>query len=279
EPVDHLLPYEIVVAAILELNPDETQRVHGVGADEPQSRRAGDGDFERDGDVALHLLRRLAGILGDDFDDGRSGIRIGLDVESGECRIAHRQEGGEADQYQRPAREAERDQAGKHASTGLTAPHHARAATGARPLAHCRHSLSTKIAPRPATSSPALSPSRICMRPSCSIPIATRRRRNSIGSSSTQTTAWSPSRITACTGTEGEGSSSPVAILKLANISDLSAPSGLGTSERTTMRRVVASVPALMAVTRALNTRSGSALTLTSTSCPSWMEGISFSGT
>ena len=125
EPVDHLLPYEIVVAAILELNPDEAQRVHGVGADEPQSRRAGDGDFERDGDVALHLLRRLAGILGDDFDDGRSGIRIGLDVESGECRIAHRQEGGEADQYQRPARETERDQAGKHASTGLAPPHHA----------------------------------------------------------------------------------------------------------------------------------------------------------
>src|SRR5215510_13340292 len=42
---------------------------------------------------------------------------------------------------------------------------------------HCvRHSLSTKIAPRATTTSPGLSPSRICARPSCSSPTRNCRR-------------------------------------------------------------------------------------------------------
>ena len=39
-------------------------------------------DFQRDGDVALHLFRRLARVLCDDVDKGRDRIRIGLDVEA-----------------------------------------------------------------------------------------------------------------------------------------------------------------------------------------------------
>ena len=91
------------IAAILELDPDEAQRIDRVGADEPQPRRAGDGYFERDRDVAFHLLGRLARVLGDDFDDGRRRIRVGLDVQRGKRGIAHRKECGEADQHQRAA--------------------------------------------------------------------------------------------------------------------------------------------------------------------------------
>src|SRR5262245_17168485 len=72
----------------------------------------------------------------------------------------------------------------------------------------------------------------------------------------------------AATGTAGALLPSPVAILKVANISALSAPSGLGISERTTTRRVATSEAAPIAAMRALNRRSGRADTLTSMSWP-----------
>jgi len=103
EPVDGLLPDKVVVAAVFELDPDEAQRINRVGADEPQPRRAGDGYFERDRDVTFHLLGRLARVLGDDFDDGRRRILVGLDVQRGKRGIAHRKECGEAGQHQRAA--------------------------------------------------------------------------------------------------------------------------------------------------------------------------------
>ena len=55
-----LLAHEIVVAAVLELQADEAERIDRVGADEFQPRRAGDRDLDRDRDVALDLLGRLA---------------------------------------------------------------------------------------------------------------------------------------------------------------------------------------------------------------------------
>ena len=57
QPVERLLAHEVVVAAVFELQPDEAQRKHRVGADEFQPRRAGDRDLDRDRDVALDLLR------------------------------------------------------------------------------------------------------------------------------------------------------------------------------------------------------------------------------
>ena len=91
--------------------------------------------------------------------------------------------------------------------------------------------------------------------------------------------ACSPSRITASIGTTGRGTLLPIVILKLANISDLSTPSGLGISERTTMRRVEASDAAPIALMRALNTRSGMAAIFASMSWPTRTFAMSFSGT
>ena len=114
QPIDRLLAHEIVVAAVLELQANEGQPVDRVGPDEAQPRRAGNGDLDRDRDVALHLLGRLARVLRDDLDDGRRGVGVGLDVQDGERSVAERQEGREADEDQRPARQAERDQVAQH---------------------------------------------------------------------------------------------------------------------------------------------------------------------
>ena len=65
--------------------------------------------------------------------------------------------------------------------------------------------------------------------------------------------------------------------MKLANISDLSTPSGLSISERTTTRRVVRSDAELMALMRALKTRFGAAETLASISWPTRTSAISCS--
>ena len=51
------------------------------GADRLDVGHAGHLDLDRHGDVALDLLRRLAGILGDDVDQRRHRVGIGLDVE------------------------------------------------------------------------------------------------------------------------------------------------------------------------------------------------------
>ena len=82
QPVERLLPDEMVVAAVFELQADEAQREHRVRADVFQPGRARDRDLDRNRDVALDLLRRLAGILRDDLDDRRRRIGIGLDVHA-----------------------------------------------------------------------------------------------------------------------------------------------------------------------------------------------------
>lgn len=50
-------------------------------------------DFQRNGDVALHLLGGLARVLRDDVDEGRDRVRIGLDVQAHET-----DEPGDADE-------------------------------------------------------------------------------------------------------------------------------------------------------------------------------------
>ena len=114
QPVERLLAHEVVVAAVFELQADEAQRKHRVGADVFQPRRAGDRDLDRDRDVALDLLRRLAGILRDDLDDRRRRIGIGLDVHGAERAEADGEKRHECDQHQRPPGQARRDQAANH---------------------------------------------------------------------------------------------------------------------------------------------------------------------
>jgi hypothetical protein len=71
------------------LQSNEAEREHGVRADVSETGRARDRDFERDGDITLDLLRRLAGILRDNFDNRRRGVGVSLDVEGGERRVAN----------------------------------------------------------------------------------------------------------------------------------------------------------------------------------------------
>ena len=39
------------------------------------------GDFQGDGDLTFDFFRGGAGVLGDDFDDGRRRVGIGFDVD------------------------------------------------------------------------------------------------------------------------------------------------------------------------------------------------------
>ena len=80
QAVRNLLANEIVIAAIFELQPDEAERENCVRADISEAGRAGDRDLQRNCDVALDLLGRLAGILRDDLDDWRGGVGIGFDI-------------------------------------------------------------------------------------------------------------------------------------------------------------------------------------------------------
>lgn len=117
EAIDCLLADEMVVAAVFELQADETQRIYRVRANESQPRRARHGDLDRDRDVALHLLRRLAGTLRNDLDDRRSGVRIGFDIERRESDKTQAEERYIGDQHKRPPRQAENDDLPKHRST------------------------------------------------------------------------------------------------------------------------------------------------------------------
>ena len=114
QPVDGLLTNEMIVAAVFELQTDKAQSVDGVGADELQAGRAGDRDLDRNRDVALDFLRRLACLLGDDLDDRRRRIGIGLDVQGQESNAADTEKGRERDHHQEPPREAECDQTTQH---------------------------------------------------------------------------------------------------------------------------------------------------------------------
>src|SRR6266511_3829616 len=96
-----LLAYEVVVAAVFELQPNETERIDRVGADVSECRRTGDRDLERDRDVTFHLLGRLTWPLRDDLDDRGRGIGIGRDVECGEGYKAKPEKRTERDQHER----------------------------------------------------------------------------------------------------------------------------------------------------------------------------------
>jgi hypothetical protein len=82
-----LLAYEVVVAAVFELQPNEAERIDGVGADVSKSGRTGDRDLDRNRDVTFHFLGRLPWPLRDDLDDRGRGIGIGLDAND-QIRLA-----------------------------------------------------------------------------------------------------------------------------------------------------------------------------------------------
>ena len=96
QPVQHLLLGFLVGVVVGKLHlhvrqPEQRDRAHrrNVG-------NAGQLDFQRNGDVALDLLGRLAVALGDDVHQRRHRIGVGLDVELEEADHA----GGEQHQHQ-----------------------------------------------------------------------------------------------------------------------------------------------------------------------------------
>ena len=109
EPVEGLLTHKMIVATVFELQADEAEPVDGVGADELQAWRRGDRDLDRDRDVTLDFLGGLALLLGDDLDDRRRRVGIGLDIQGQEGSVAETEEGRERDHHQQPPRQAECD--------------------------------------------------------------------------------------------------------------------------------------------------------------------------
>ena len=97
----------MIVAAVFELQTDEAEPVDGVGADELQAWRAGDRDLDRDRDVALDFLGGLTLLLGDDLDDRRRRVGVGLDVQRQEGNEAETEKRRERDHNQKPSRQAE----------------------------------------------------------------------------------------------------------------------------------------------------------------------------
>ncbi len=93
---------EIIIDAVLKHDAHEGQPIERGRADDVDARRGGKPDFDRDGEIALHLLGRLAGRLGGDFQDHRRRIWIGFDIEPGKCEQA-----GD-DEQQSPSRAGQR---------------------------------------------------------------------------------------------------------------------------------------------------------------------------
>src|SRR5262249_14601516 len=89
-------------------------------------RNSGELHFERNGDVAFDFLGRLSGILRDDVNQGRDGVRVRLDVELGEGDGPGRQQCQEAEQHQHALAQSETDD-GVHERLrplGASAKHH-----------------------------------------------------------------------------------------------------------------------------------------------------------
>ena len=99
QAVDHLLLAALEVVAVLELVAQVRQPEQALAPRHLQARHAGQGDFQGGGDLALHLLRGGPGVLGDDLDDRRRGVRVGLDVDvlEGEAADAREADGQQQD--------------------------------------------------------------------------------------------------------------------------------------------------------------------------------------
>jgi hypothetical protein len=85
EAVDDLLAGLLEIDAVLELVAQVRQAEQRLGAGVLQAGHAGQRHLQRGGDLALDLLGRRPGELGDDLDDGRGrvGVRLDVDVQEG----------------------------------------------------------------------------------------------------------------------------------------------------------------------------------------------------
>jgi hypothetical protein len=100
QAVDDPLLGLVVAEVVGELHLHVRQAEQRDGADAADVRNPGELDLDRDGDVALHLLGRLTGILGDDLHQRRHRVGIGLDVELEERRHTYGEQHGHGHEHQ-----------------------------------------------------------------------------------------------------------------------------------------------------------------------------------
>ena len=150
--VEHFLAREIVVGAAVERDGDVGQPVQRDRADGGGLGDAVHADLDRHRDQPLHFLGRVAGPLGDDLDDRRRQVGIGIH------RQARQRAGARAGQQQRQ----QQDQEGLGQRRGHDAVHDRRRArhgfVGGQWLAHWFCMNWTKMPPSTTIRSPAVRP-------------------------------------------------------------------------------------------------------------------------
>src|ERR1700730_13451314 len=173
QPVDDPLLGLLVFEIVGELHLDVGKPEQGDGADGLHVGDAGHLNFQRNGDVALDLLGRLAGALRDHIDEGRYRIRIGLDVKGEKARKTGPQRHDQHDDDQHPLTEGETDD-GVHVEPGTA-------------------TWSMKRPPFVTMRSPGFKPSSTSTNPSLSRPVRIDRYANNPSPERTHTCASSPS--------------------------------------------------------------------------------------
>src|SRR6185437_6500257 len=98
---------EIVIDVVLEHDADKGQAIERGRANDIDAGRRGKADLDRNGEVALHLLRRKAWRLRRDFQNHRRWIGVGLDVEPRKSERARANKQQQAQQDQRPPGQSE----------------------------------------------------------------------------------------------------------------------------------------------------------------------------
>ena len=173
EAVDDPLLGLLVGEVVGELHLDVREPEQRDRADRLDVRDAGHLHFDRNRDVALDLLGRLAARLRHDVDERRHRVRVGLDVERREARGAGAEHEHEQRGHEHALSQGEGDQRVHRQS--------------------CRAARSMKRLPRVTTRSPACRPSRTSTKPSLVRPTRISRRPITSPSRTTQTWLCAPS--------------------------------------------------------------------------------------
>ena len=150
---------EVVLDAVAEDERDERQAEGALAAHDLQPGDAVELALERDGDLLLHLLGGVPGILGDHLRGGVGDVRVGLDRQLGPGIDAEDGDEQEHRHHQPAAVEAGRDETVNHCST---------------------------TASRVTTGVPASRPSVTTVTSPCCSPVITRPRSKTHGSTSTK---------------------------------------------------------------------------------------------
>ena len=118
-PFEDLLAGEVWIGPVLEVHLDGREAVEGDRPERLQARNAVQFDLDRDGDLALHFLGRVAGPLRDQLDVRRREIRIRVDGQILEGPGAPGHQGQRRDHDHERLLEREGDKSGDHTVCAL----------------------------------------------------------------------------------------------------------------------------------------------------------------